>query len=170
MKEQKTGVVDFRARGLSETPLSTVGTPTELYHYSVSQLNPQLTHPQRTLQLISPNTGWAQSTPPTPSGVTSTGNSNLTSPERPSSARSITLRSGSVLTVASPEETAWDRPVYQHGPICLGKQSALSHKNSSATLGPFLDVVEKVEEERRTASNNATVDEIVIFFLKFRHL
>ena len=97
-----------------------VSTPTELYHYSVSQSNPQPTHPQRALQPISPNTGWAQSTLPTPSGVTSAGNSNSTSPERTSSARSITLRSGSVLTMISPEE-AWDRPVYQHRPICSDK-------------------------------------------------
>jgi len=55
-------------------------------------------------------------------------------------------------------------PVYQYGPICLGKQSALSHKNSIATLEPFLGAVEKVEEERRTASDDATVDEIVDLF------
>lgn len=148
MEIQKTRVVDFGVRGLPETPPSAVRTPTELYHYSVSQSNPQPTHPQRALQQTSPNTDWAQSTPPTPSGVTSTGNSNSTSPERPSSARSITLRSGSVLTMISPEETAWDRPVYQRGPICLDKQSALSHKNSIATLEPFLDAVETMEKER----------------------
>lgn len=164
MEIQKTGVVDFRAKGLPETPPSVVSTPTELYHYSVSQSNPQPTHPQRALQPISPNTGWAQSTLPTPNGVTSTGNSNSTSLERASSARSITLRSGSILTMISPEETAWDRPVYQHRPICSDKQSALSHKNSIATIEPFLDAVEIVEAERRRASDDAAVDEIVNFF------
>jgi hypothetical protein len=46
--------------------------------------------------------------------------------------------------MVSPEEIAWDRLVYQHGPICLGKQSALSHRNSIATLEPFPDAVEKL--------------------------
>ncbi|OCL02352.1 hypothetical protein AOQ84DRAFT_187791 [Glonium stellatum] len=164
MEIQKNSILGYGARALPEAPSSVIGSSTELYHHSASQSSPHPSHLHSALQPIPANTGWAQSAPLTWSRVSSTGNSSSTSPERSSSARSITLRSGSVLTMVSPEETAWDHPIYLHGPIRLNKQLALSQKNSIATIEPFLDAVETLEEQRRRASDDATTDEIVDFF------
>ncbi|SMR42666.1 unnamed protein product [Zymoseptoria tritici ST99CH_1E4] len=92
---------------------------------------------------------------------------------RPSSATTIVathikLRGGSVVTVSTPELSAWTLTVYLHGPIKLPKPTIMPRKNSVATLDPFQDAIDRVYQEAlaipRRRSDDAVVDEICDFF------
>ncbi|KAI9687386.1 MAG: hypothetical protein M1820_010482 [Bogoriella megaspora] len=83
----------------------------------------------------------------------------------------LRLRSGSVLTVLRPEQTAWQRFVYIQGPIRLREPEVVPRKGSIASMYPFQDVVEpewdKDPTSIRRTSDDAVIDGIIDFFESF---
>ncbi len=83
--------------------------------------------------------------------------------------KSLALRTGSIVTVVTPEQTAWSRPMYLQGAIRLDSPAAEPRKGSIASLDAFQDAVEDLEAVKtvRRASDDAVIDEIVDFFESF---
>ncbi|KAF2498162.1 hypothetical protein BU16DRAFT_558234 [Lophium mytilinum] len=160
----RTGFVNFTERALPETPGSVVTTPRELYQgWTPDSPSPPPAQRRPALQSISPNKGRAKSSPLTPSPRAH----SVGGPQRGSPAWK--LRTGSTLTIVSPEEAAWQQHVYIPGPIQLETVvSAISRKDSIATLDPFMSTVVKAEPRR--ASDDAVIDAIVDFFEEFHIL
>ncbi|KAJ9669037.1 hypothetical protein H2201_000863 [Coniosporium apollinis] len=80
----------------------------------------------------------------------------------------IKLRSGSVLTVITPEQNAWQRSLYMHGPVRLQKPAVLLKKNSIASLDAFQDALESHEEETsRRPLDDTSLDDLVDFMDSF---
>ncbi|KAF2808663.1 uncharacterized protein BDZ99DRAFT_478126 [Mytilinidion resinicola] len=164
MEMLRTGLVDFTERALPETPGSVVTTPRELYQgWTPDKPSPPPAQKRAALQAITPNKGQAKSSPSTSSPrVHCPGGLRRGSP-------AWKLRTGSTLTIVSPEEAAWQQHVYIPGPIRLETTvSAIARKESIATLDPFLSTVVKAEPRR--ASDDAVIDAIVGFFEDFHIL
>lgn len=169
----RTGIVNFGARTLPDTPSSVEATPRELYRDRTPSPSSPITSPtkgRRALQEISLNKRRSHSTPLTP--VPWSVGSDHTTPtasSRRGSARSsrLTLRSGAVLAVFSPEESPWEKQVYVPGPIRVEKrftESAMPRKASVASLEPFFGVVEELGGGPRRASDDAALADIIEHF------
>ncbi|GME25379.1 abc transporter [Neofusicoccum parvum] len=102
------------------------------------------------------------------------------------STTSIRLRSGSVVTVIPPEQTAWQRTAYVAGPIRLNNFSNLANNSSStlpglphqrgkagsvASLDAFQDAVETLTDnpttQGRRASDENVLEDLVEYFEDF---
>ncbi|GAB7364936.1 hypothetical protein MBLNU230_g5724t1 [Neophaeotheca triangularis] len=83
----------------------------------------------------------------------------------------IQLRNGSVVTINTPESTAWLRHAYIQGPIRLNKTAVTMRKDSIASLEPFQETVDRLYQDTltitRRRSEDATIDEICDFFDEF---
>jgi hypothetical protein len=151
-------IVDFNARALPDTPGSMVNTPREFY--PPSAVSPG--EVRRPLHPLRPTTIRANSS----SGASAQPAEYHQSGPEPArrSGNQVVLRSGSILAIVPPEETAWKQQVYLPGPIQLAQHtaaSAVSRKGSVATLEPFIGAVEAVE---RRPSDDAALDGIVAYF------
>ncbi|KAJ9648531.1 hypothetical protein H2199_001386 [Coniosporium tulheliwenetii] len=174
----KTDITDFKSGSLPVTPESVAITPIEMY--SPGQPHPlRLQSTQRTaLRPVTPNGHRAMAFPITPIATDLASLSMLASLSEPPSADSnaeyspggtaIKLRSGSVLTVITPEQNAWQRSLYMHGPVRLQKPAVLLKKNSIASLDAFQDALESHEEETsRRPSDDTSLDDLVDFMDSF---
>lgn len=153
-------------------------------------------HPPATATATSPPTNFISSSKTsrtaTPHGSSSALSSlGASASGRYGSATSLRLRSGSVVTVISPETDAWERTVYLNGPIRLDYLDVKQRKDSIASMDAFVDAIEDMDTAssasagagagavagggkgggqrpaRRTSSDDQTIDEIVEFFEGF---
>lgn len=85
------------------------------------------------------------------------------------SVKSLRLRSGSVVTLITPENNAWQRSTYIPGPIKLEDEPIPQRKDSVANLDAFQDAIEGLQEtsQPRRASDDAVIDGIVDYFSGF---
>lgn len=83
-------------------------------------------------------------------------------------ASEIHLNSGTILTVQTPEMTAWKRSVYIQGPIKLPSPAIVPRKDSIATLEPFQDSLTNVPIPRRK-SEDAAADDICSWYGSWNH-
>lgn len=174
----KADTTDFMSGSLSDAPESVAITPMEMY--SPGQPPPlRLQSAQRTaLRPVTPNKHRATAFPITPIATDLASLSMLASFSEPPSADSnaeyspggtaIKLRSGSVLTVVTLEQNAWQRSIYMHGPVRLQKPAVLLKKNSIASLDAFQDALETHQEETsRRTSDDTAVDDLIDFMDSF---
>lgn len=178
--------VPFKEKALPDTPTSIVTTPDEMYQGDKRTIKTREAM-LRTLK----QAGTAQRSPlaqvtnintkvkplkiedvsprlvAIPENI-SIKNGRISMKENTSPVLSIRLRGGSVVTVTTPEMTAWKKVMYTQGPIKLPKPVILPRKNSVASLEPFQDVIEKVYQDAlsmpRRRSDDAVADDICEFF------
>jgi hypothetical protein len=186
----------FVDRDLPDTPNSIAPTPTELYepsHAPFGEVRKGRINSASTLRsplsVVSDTNAKSNSSPApqsTPNGQSDglphhlatiqeyksfSENSPPASGTATPVATQIHLRGGSVVTVAPPELTAWQRSIYIHGPIRLPKPVILPRKNSVASMEPFQEAIDRVYQSAlfvpRRMSDDAVVDDVCEFFDDF---
>ncbi|KAF2238030.1 hypothetical protein EV356DRAFT_529525 [Viridothelium virens] len=152
-----------KAKQVPQRPMSVLKTPTKMYHSLESMIEKEndslvTSKATGTNELVS-------ALSPTSTLVSTS--ENFESDKNPD-ITALPLRSGSVLTVVHPEQTAWQRVVYFQGPIKLLNQNVLARKGSIASMYAFQDVVEQEGDQRssfsRKSIDDEMIDDIVDFF------
>ncbi|KAI9694616.1 MAG: hypothetical protein M1822_000232 [Bathelium mastoideum] len=73
----------------------------------------------------------------------------------------LPLRSGSVVTVIRPEQTAWQRSIYIQGPIKLPSPNVIARRGSVASMYAFQDAIERDGDQSSAFSRNPAEEEIL---------
>ncbi|KAL9088579.1 MAG: hypothetical protein Q9165_006099 [Trypethelium subeluteriae] len=151
-----------KAKQIPLRPMSNSQTPTKMYQ-SLEHVIEKETDPLVNSKATGMNESAPAFSPTTTLGSTS---EDLES-NKYSDITALPLRSGSVLTVVRPEQTAWQRVVYFQGPIKLLNQDVLTRKASIASMYAFQDAVEQGADQRYSFSQKSIDDEMIDDLINF---
>ena len=149
-----------KSESTSERPVSIAKTPTKMYRDDYEPTVRDANNAQMRLGTVLASESRIETIP----------SSMTLSQNRASDITTLPLRSGSVLTVVHPEQTAWQRSIYIQGPIKLPRSNAIARKESFASMASMyaLQATERDWDGRNsTVFRKSTEDEIVDNTIEF---
>ena len=146
----------------TERPMSIVKTPITMYHDDSQPTIQYEQDPLADLAISGPD----KSVPDLFSSSQASIPNNLVQ-QNDLDVTTLPLRSGSVLTVIPPEQSAWQRSVYIQGAMKLPNPNAIARRGSIASMYTFHDAVEQGWDQGSSFSRKATDDEVIEEILDF---